>query len=129
MLNSVILMGITLCFVFVMDSFVAIAVMTAVLGATHQAWFAIVWTLMYELFNDGDAGSGSGSGSGSDAVVASSYFFFSAGIASLVVPTGMSAILSSAEISAHGLPGEKNEFILHSIWYLRIFILICYHCK
>merc|ERR1712136_460546 len=42
-LNSVFLLVITLCYIFVVDSFVGIGILTTILGALHQAWFGIIW--------------------------------------------------------------------------------------
>ena len=69
------------------ESFVGVAILTALIGLVHQAWFGIIWTLIYELFP------------GEDALPASGFFFCAAGIVAFVVPSGLSAILGSLEES------------------------------
>ena len=87
-LNSVIGFVVVFCYLFVTDSFVGIGILTALLGCVHQAWFGIIWTLIYELFPPRDAPTVSG------------YFFFCCSVAALVFPSIMSAILSGVDASA-----------------------------
>ena len=84
-MDCVFVFVITLCYLFVVDSFIGISLLTAILGALHQAWFGIIWTLIYELFP------------GKDAATVSGFFFFACGVTTFIAPAGISAILSSTK--------------------------------
>ena len=72
-----------------MQSFVGLCVLVTILGSCYEAWYSVMWTLMYDLFSVADATDVSG------------ILTFCWGIASFIVPAFETIILSATKIRAN----------------------------